>query len=101
MGASSNPGVPTSHSDPCLVKQLRTAPKPWAVLDCFLGKHKQGAGWELELSGLELAPIWDPGAFKGRTLATRLPHWFQNDLVLKEYEEMDARLVQAHITPYF
>ena len=33
--------------------------------------HKQGAGWEVELPGLEPVPIWDPGAFKARTLATR------------------------------
>jgi len=33
--------------------------------------HKQGAGWEVELLGLELAPIWDPGTFKARTLAAR------------------------------
>ena len=26
----------------------------------FLG-HKQGAGWEVELPGLALVPIWDPG----------------------------------------
>ena len=32
--------------------------------------HKQGARWEVELPGLEPAPIWDPGAFKERTLAT-------------------------------
>ena len=37
--------------------------------------HKQGAEWEEELPGLESAPIWDPGAFKARTLATRPPHW--------------------------
>ena len=30
--------------------------------------HKQGAGWEVELLGLEPAPIWDPGVFKARTL---------------------------------
>ena len=33
--------------------------------------HKQGAGWEVELSGLEPAPMWDPGTFKARTLAAR------------------------------
>ena len=30
--------------------------------------HKQGAEWEVGLSGLE--PIWDPGAVKARTLAS-------------------------------
>ena len=29
--------------------------------------HKQGAGWEVELPGIELAPMWDPGTFKART----------------------------------
>ena len=33
--------------------------------------HKQGAGWEVELPGLEPAPIQDPGVFKERALATR------------------------------
>ena len=33
--------------------------------------HKQRAGWEMGLPGLELVPIWDPGAFKVRTLAAR------------------------------
>ena len=35
--------------------------------------HKQGAGWEVELLVLEPAPIWDPSAFKARTLAAS-PH---------------------------
>ena len=34
--------------------------------------HEQGAGWDVELPGLELAPIWDLGTCKVRTLATRL-----------------------------
>ena len=36
--------------------------------------HTQGAGWEARLLGLELAPIWDPGTFKARTLAARPCH---------------------------
>ena len=36
--------------------------------------HNQGAGWEVGLPGLEPAPIWDPGAFKARTLAVMLLH---------------------------
>ena len=43
-------------------------------LTAFPG-HKQGVGWEAELPGLELAPIWDPGVFKVRMLAARPPHW--------------------------
>ena len=35
---------------------------------------KQGAEWEVELLGLEPVPIWDPGAFKVRTLAARPWH---------------------------
>ena len=31
--------------------------------------HRQGAGWEVELLGLEPPLIWDPSAFKVRTLA--------------------------------
>ena len=38
---------------------------------------KQGAGWEAELPGLEQAPIWDPGIFKAKTLATLPWHWAQ------------------------
>ena len=34
--------------------------------------YKQGAGWEVGLLELELAPIWDPGACKARTLTTVL-----------------------------
>ena len=49
-------------------------PRLWAVFDfglwAFPG-HKQGAGWEVELLGLELVPICDPGVFKARTLADR------------------------------
>ena len=33
--------------------------------------HKQGAGWEVKLPGLDPAPIWDPSAIKARTLVTR------------------------------
>ena len=40
--------------------------------------HKQGARWELRLPGLDLASIWDLGAFKGRTLAFRLLCWALN-----------------------
>ena len=36
--------------------------------------HKQGAGWDVGLLGLELAPIWDPGVFKARTLCTSPYH---------------------------
>ena len=36
--------------------------------------HKQGAGWEMELQGLELVPIWDPGTFKMITLTATLLH---------------------------
>ena len=39
--------------------------------------HRQGAGWEVELPGLELVPIWDLGAFKVRTLAARPRHCSQ------------------------
>ena len=35
--------------------------------------HKQGAGWEMVLLGLEPALSWDPGMFKGRTLTARMP----------------------------
>ena len=34
--------------------------------------NKQGAGWEVELLGLELTPIWDPGTCRARTLTARL-----------------------------
>ena len=34
-------------------------------------RSQEGAGWEVELPGLELAPLWDPGVFKARTLAAR------------------------------
>ena len=37
--------------------------------------HKQGAEWEVELPGLKLVPIWGPGQFKERTLATRPQCW--------------------------
>ena len=37
-------------------------------LTAFPG-HKQGAGWEVELPGLEQAIIWDFGVFKARTLS--------------------------------
>ena len=42
-------------------------------LNAFPGhkRHKRGAGWKVELQELEPAPIWDPSAFKARTLATR------------------------------
>ena len=39
--------------------------------------HKKGAGWEVELLKLELAPIWDLGTFKVRTLATKPCHQVQ------------------------
>ena len=48
-------------------------PKLWVVLECF-PRPKQGAGWEVELAGLEPAPLWDPGAFKVSALAARLKH---------------------------
>ena len=34
-------------------------------------RHKEGPGCEVELLGLEPAPIWDPSAFKVTTLAAR------------------------------
>ena len=37
--------------------------------------YKQGAGWEVGQLGLEPVPIWDPGAFKARTLASRPQRW--------------------------
>ena len=37
--------------------------------------HKQGAEWEVELPGLKPVPIWDPGPFKERALATRPQRW--------------------------
>ena len=40
-------------------------------LTAFPG-HRQLAGWEVGLLGLELWPIQDPGTFKARTLAARL-----------------------------
>ena len=39
--------------------------------------HKQGAGWEVELTGLEQVPMWAPGLFKMRTLVARPCHWAQ------------------------
>ena len=39
-------------------------------LTAFPG-HKQGAGWEAGLPGLQLVPRWDPGTLKARTLASR------------------------------
>ena len=45
-------------------------PKLWAVLDCF-PRPQAGSEWEAWLPGLEPVPIWDPGAFKARTLAAR------------------------------
>ena len=44
--------------------------------------HKQGAGWEAVLSGLEPVPIWDPSAFKARTLASRPLYWALNFIYL-------------------
>ena len=41
------------------------------------------AGWEVELQGLEPVPIWDPGAFKARTLAARPHHRAHNLLILR------------------
>ena len=43
-------------------------------LTAFPG-HRQRAGWEVELPGLEQMPILDPSRFKVRTSATRLLCW--------------------------
>ena len=37
--------------------------------------HKQRDGWKAVLSGLEPVSIWDPGAFKARTLGARPLSW--------------------------
>ena len=42
--------------------------------------HKQKTGWEVGPPGLEPAYIWDPGALKAKTLATKLPHGVHNFL---------------------
>ena len=42
--------------------------------------HKQGAGWEVELPGVELASIWELGVLKLRTLASRPCHQVQKSI---------------------
>ena len=65
---------PLIHSTTDSNGQCSADPRPGAFLGfpCFgpsstvFPGHKQGAAWEVQLPGLEPAPIWDPGAFKGR-----------------------------------
>ena len=46
--------------------------------------HRQGAGWEVELPGWKPISIWDPGAFRASTLATRPPHHAPNCVSYKK-----------------
>ena len=52
----------------------------------FLG-NMHGAGWEVELPGLEQAPVWDPGAFNVRTLSARPRRWAPR----KHFEEIEQQ----------
>ena len=61
--ADPKPG-PTWVKGPKALGHLDFPPRPQA------GRW-MGSGWEVELLGLEPVPIWDPGVFKVRTLATR------------------------------
>ena len=74
-------------------------------LTAFPG-HSRGARWEVELLGLEPAPIWDPGTFKARTLAAR-PHRQAplvglKQVIFKRYKLMCYRAVSlcsAYVMP--
>ena len=51
------------------VSHVGTGPQNFGPSSTAFPGHKQGAGWEVEVLGLEPGPIWDPGGFKVRTLA--------------------------------
>ena len=55
------------------VSHLSTGSQGFGPSSTAFPGHKQGAGWEVVLPGLEPVPIWDPGSLKSSTLSTRLP----------------------------
>ena len=73
----------TAGAEPIRSKELLRASHKGAGSQSFgpsstaFPSHKQGVGWEAWLLGLEPVPIWDPSAFKARTLATRPHCWAQ------------------------
>ena len=64
---SQDPGTSFEYPHGCKVPKFRLSST------AFPGRN-QGAEWEVELLGLEPAPVWDPGAFRVRTLAARPRH---------------------------
>ena len=50
------------------VSQVGTGSQSFGLSSTAFPGYRQGDGWEVELPGLETAPIWDPDTFKVRTL---------------------------------
>ena len=57
---------------PFQVSHMGAGSQGFGLFSAAFPGHKQGAGWEAGLLGLEPAPVWDPGVFKERTSAAML-----------------------------
>ena len=94
-----SPHVKTRSQELFRVSHMGTESQGFGVSSTAFPGHKQGAGWDAGLLGLEPVPIWDPGACKARTLATGPPSLTQ-EIVLKKWF-FSVRPAQWHSTLIF
>ena len=73
------------------VSHMRAGTQGFGLSSTVFPGHKQGAGWDAGLPGLELIPTQDPGGLKARKLTARLPHWAHTHILYsKQYPKYNA-----------